>query len=112
MALRRFLSFLPYRWGSWPELDHRYGVMPTRETLKSGARSNQSNGSYAFAYRPDMMRSFGPLTKAIDTLFNIIVQKRRLQPAAGIFATTTFNDDELFPYKPFLCTHWVPHRQR
>ncbi|KAH0562470.1 hypothetical protein GP486_002837 [Trichoglossum hirsutum] len=108
-----------YHWGVWPELGHQHDVVPTKDTLKGGTRSNTNDGSYAFAYRIDTMKSFGPLTKAIDLLFLIIDSKlrqayrkayRRLRSAAKILTTTDSPDDELFPLRAVLVnTHTEPH---
>ncbi|KAI9760769.1 MAG: hypothetical protein M1840_002215 [Geoglossum simile] len=108
-----------YHWGVWPELGHQHDVIPTKDTLKGGTRSNPIDGSYAFAYRMDTMKSFRPLTKAIDILFLIIDSKlryayrnayRRLRPAAKILTTTASPDDELFPLRAILVnTHTEPH---
>jgi hypothetical protein len=66
-----------YYWEVWPELSHQHDVVPTKDTLKGGTHSNLKDGSYTFAYRIDTMKSFGPLTKAIDMFFLIIDLKLR-----------------------------------
>ncbi|KAI9766955.1 MAG: hypothetical protein M1839_004663 [Geoglossum umbratile] len=86
-----------YHWGTWTETGKDHKVIPTKETLKGGTRSNPSDGCHAFSYRISTMKSFGPLTAAVDLLFSIIDPKlhkayraayQRLDPGEKIFCTT------------------------
>ncbi|KAI9765984.1 MAG: hypothetical protein M1840_006991 [Geoglossum simile] len=108
-----------YHWGTWTETGKDHKVIPTKETLKGGTRSNPSDGCHAFSYRVSTMKSFGPLTAAVDLLFSTIDPKlhkayraayQRLDPGERIFCTTEDPKKELFPLRAILVnTLTEPH---
>ncbi|KAI9763373.1 MAG: hypothetical protein M1840_000565 [Geoglossum simile] len=108
-----------YHWGTWTETGKDHKVIPTKETLKGGTRSNPSDGCHAFSYRVSTMKSFGPLTAAVDLLFSTIDPKlhkayraayQRLDPGEKIFCTTEDPKKELFPLRAILVnTLTEPH---
>jgi hypothetical protein len=108
-----------YHWGTWTETGKDHKVMPTKETLKGGTRSNPSDGCHAFSYRASTLKSFGPLTTAVDHLYSIVDPKlrkayraayQRLSPGEKIFCTTENPKQELFPLRAILVnTLTEPH---
>ncbi|KAI9765838.1 MAG: hypothetical protein M1840_007120 [Geoglossum simile] len=108
-----------YHWGTWTETGKDHKVIPTKETLNGGTRSNPSDGCHAFSYRVSTIKSFGPLTAAVDLFFSTIDQKlhkayraayQRLNPGEKIFCTTEDPKKELFPLRAILVnTLTEPH---
>ncbi|KAI9776692.1 MAG: hypothetical protein M1839_009419 [Geoglossum umbratile] len=97
-------------WGTWPELGKKKGAIWSRDTIKGGTRSNPQDGAYAMRYRMETMKSLGPLTKAIDLLFQVVDKCTRnayhaafdlLSPGARIHSTENANE-ELFPLRAIL----------
>ncbi|KAI9867569.1 MAG: hypothetical protein M1813_008368 [Trichoglossum hirsutum] len=97
-------------WGTWPELGKKKGPVWCRDTIKGGTRSNPQDGAYAMRYRMETMKSLGPLTKAIDLLFQIVDKRTRdayhsafdlLSPGATVYSTKYANE-ELFPLRAIL----------
>jgi hypothetical protein len=111
-----------YHWGAWTETGKDDRVIPTKETLKGGTRSNPHDGAHAFKYRMSVMKSFGPLTHAIDILFRTVDRKLRnayqqtfqqLDSGESIFFTTEKKSEELFPLRAILVnTLTEPHIDR
>ncbi|KAH0551246.1 hypothetical protein GP486_007454 [Trichoglossum hirsutum] len=111
-----------YHWGAWTETGKDDRVVPTKETLKGGTRSNPCDGAHAFAYRASVMKSLGPLTYAVDILFRTVDRKLRgayqrsfqqLHPGENIFFTTEKKSEELFPLRAILVnTLTEPHIDR
>ena len=79
------------------------------DTIKGGG-SNPQDGAYAMRYRMETMKSLGPLTGAVDLLFQIVDKRTRddyraafdlLSPGATVYTTKTANE-ELFPLRAIL----------
>ncbi|KAI9771915.1 MAG: hypothetical protein M1839_002698 [Geoglossum umbratile] len=94
-------------WGTWPEIGEKRGLVLSRDTIKGGTRSNPQDGAYVMRYRMETMKSLGPLTNAIDLLFQIVDKRTRdayrvafelLSPGAMIYPTKNA-DEELFPLR-------------
>ncbi|KAH0551655.1 hypothetical protein GP486_007126 [Trichoglossum hirsutum] len=97
-------------WGTWPELGKNKGPLLSKDTMKGGTRSNPKDGAYAWRYRRKTIRSLGPLTRAVDLLFQIVDKRTRdgylaafdrLDPDVKI-ATTKEMSHELFPLRAVL----------
>src|SRR5579862_5112452 len=97
-------------WGTWPELGKKNGPILSKDTIRGGTRSNSQDGAYAMRYRMETMKSLGPLTKAIDLLFQIVDKSTRdayhaafdlLSPGATVYSTKYANG-ELFPLRAIL----------
>ena len=75
--------------------------------MKGGTQSNPKDGAYAWCYWVKTIRSLGPLTRAIDLLFQIIDKCTRdeylmaFDPDVKI-ATTKEMSRELFPLRAVL----------
>ncbi|KAI9868844.1 MAG: hypothetical protein M1813_004695 [Trichoglossum hirsutum] len=92
------------------ECYRKKGPVLSRDTIKGGTRSNPHDGAYAMRYRMETMKSLGPLTKAIDLLFQIVDKRTQdayrvafdlLSPGSTIYSTKNA-DEELFPLSSSL----------
>jgi hypothetical protein len=99
-----------FHWGTWPELGKKNGPILPKDAIKGGTRSNPQDGAYAMRYRMETMKSLGPLTKAIDLLFQIVDKRTRdvyhaafdlLSPGATVYSTK-YASEELFPLRAIL----------